>query len=84
MKKETFEQAKDIESKIKKINHIVTGLNAQSFFRVILINCGDDKTKLLNEFISSDYSDNLNKAVIDSLTLQRLKLQEQFAKIIDI
>ena len=47
MKAEHFKKAKQIEAQIKEINHIISGLETQSFYKIAMLNIDKDKTKEL-------------------------------------
>ncbi len=77
-----FRKAQSIEKRIKDINHIISGLEKQSFYKLALINCGDDKTKEVSEHLGRDYMEQAHRDLINALTLKRVSLQEEFARYV--
>jgi hypothetical protein len=84
MKVEDYKKAKSVEEKIKNINHIISGLEKQSYYKLVLLCCGDDKTEEIVEHLGYEYMKQANSNLIDALTLKRLKLQEEFRQYISL
>lgn len=77
-----FRKAQNIEKKIKDINHIITGLDQQSFYTVALLNAGNDRTQELSEYLGREYMVKANRDLVDALKLKRMDLQEQFSRYV--
>lgn len=82
MNQADFKKAKIIESQIKDINHIISGLEKESFYKMILYSCGDNKTKELDEHLGRDFIVKINQEVVDALLIKRLTLNDEFSRYV--
>jgi len=82
LNKADFKEAMNLDAHIKKIDHVLIGLECKSFYAVQVVNAGDNKSDEIDKILGIKYVDELNNKLIDKLKLKKLELVTELKRYI--